>query len=50
MYHVTKDVINVQRFGRWLGRSFQGYLWEAYERQAGLAEAMAQGAFHVIEG
>ena len=49
MYHATKDVINVQRFGRWLGQAFHSYLWEAYERQQGLAAQMAEGGFHLTQ-
>ena len=49
LYHVTKDVTNVQRFGRWLGTAFHGYLWEAYERQRDLAAQMADGGFHLIQ-
>ena len=49
MYHATKDVINVQRFGRGLGQAFHSYLWEAYERQEGLAAQMAASGFNLIQ-
>ena len=41
LYHVRPDVQLIQRFGRWSSSAFQGYLWEAHERQKGLAQGMA---------
>ena len=49
MYHVTRDVVNVQRFGRWLSQSFHCYLWEAHERQRGLGTGMATEGFHLAQ-
>ena len=41
IYLSTKDLDHVKRFGRWSSDSFHGYLWEAHERQKGLAGSMA---------
>ena len=41
IYLSTKDLDHVKRFGRWSSDSFHGYLWEAHERQKGLASSMA---------
>ena len=41
IYLSTKDLDHVKRFGGWSSDSFHGYLWEAHERQKGLASSMA---------
>jgi hypothetical protein len=42
LYHTTQDLEIVKRFGRWASNAFHGYLWEAHEKQAGLATGMAR--------
>ena len=39
----------IQRFGRWVGEAFQGYLWDTVEASEGLARKMvvAPGTLHV---
>ena len=49
MYHVTRDLKLVQRYGRWASDAFQGYLWEADEAQQGLARDMGRDAFTLSE-
>ena len=41
MYHVTQDLQQVRRYGRWASDAFHGYLWESHEQVKGLAAKMA---------
>ena len=48
MYHATMDLKLVQRYGRWLSDSFQGYLYEAHEMVRGLAAEMGRDDTELI--
>eukprot|EP00974_Lingulodinium_polyedra_P121751 11180141-Lingulodinium_polyedra.AAC.1 len=41
LYHSTKDLEVVKRYGRWASTAFHGYLWEDRKRQRSFAAAMA---------
>ena len=41
LFHATKDIEIVKRYGRWTSGAFQRYLWDANQDASGLAKQMA---------
>ena len=48
LWVMFRDSAIVQRWGRWSSQAFQGYLWEARDGAAGVADAMSRADLSLV--